>query len=78
MRRRGDWLMLASGTAVPLLSCVTTSMFVLVMVMGAAPSSVLTRFAGGEFGGDLTAVLLFSVVMFRGGVGGGEKEGCSI
>lgn len=53
MRRRGGWLMLVTGTAVPLF-CV-----VVLVVVVVASSSVLTRLAGGEFG------VLSSVVMLR-------------
>lgn len=58
MRRGGAWSIVVTGTVLPF-TCAIVLLFEVV-------PSVLTRFAGGEWGGDLT-VLFFSVFMLREG-----------
>lgn len=58
MRRGGAWSIVVTGMVLPLTCAI-------VLVVEAA-SSVLTRFAGGERGGDLTELFL-SVFMLREG-----------
>lgn len=58
MRRGGAWSIVVTGMVLPFTCAI-------VLVVEAVPS-VLTRFAGGEWGGDLTELFL-SVFMLREG-----------